>query len=93
MVLQLRRKSGAERISALLFCLQLLGGGMSPASSSSGPVLTVGAGVAHADQVSVMPPCNEPTHIRDRVRRPLRVPAFTMVFCGKGIAGAAGRVG
>jgi hypothetical protein len=66
---------------------------MRPAPVPLDPVFAACAGATHAAQVSVMPPCDEPTHIQDRVRRPLRVPAFKMVLCGKGIAGAAGRAG
>jgi hypothetical protein len=92
MILQLRSIPGAEPISALLFCLQLLGVSARPASSlPSEPVLPVGTVAYHAAQVSVMPPCNETTHVWDRVRRPLRVPVFKMVLCGKCTAGAAGK--
>jgi hypothetical protein len=91
MILQLRSIPGAEPISALLFCLQLLAGGTRPASVPSEPVLAAYAGAARGDHMSIMPPCNEPTHMQDRVRRPLRVPGFKMVLCGKGTSGAAGK--
>ena len=90
MILQLRRKRAAERISAVLFCLQLLGGSTRSVSVHLEPVLPICVGTAHASVVSMLPPCTEPAPISDRVRRPVRVPAFKMVHCGKCVAGAGG---
>jgi hypothetical protein len=93
MILQLRRNLAAERISALLFCLHLMGGSMRPASASSGPDLAACASAARAMQVAVMPLTNECAHISGRVRRPLRLPGFKTADSGKCIAGAGAREG
>jgi hypothetical protein len=91
MILQLRRNVAAERISAVLFCLQLVVGIMRPSSAPSGPGVAVCAGAVGATPVASMHLSNESAHIPGRVRRPLRVPGFKTAVYGMCIAGAAGR--
>jgi hypothetical protein len=88
MILQLRRSLADERVSALLFCLQLLGGSTSPISASPGPGLAIVAGNGHESQVFLNPAGNDHAHAPGRVRRPQRIPAFKAAPCGKCIAGA-----
>jgi hypothetical protein len=89
MILQVRRNLAAERISALLFCLQLLAGVTTPALTlpsrqlPQGQWLAAGVDTALAGHVSMMPPRHAPTCTPRRVSRPLRGPGFKSAFCGE----------